>query len=56
MEWQDLDTSLPLVYEAQGKVVGQLRRWVDEGLVEVLGPDNPNPRTGLPLLRIKKKS
>jgi RNA polymerase sigma-70 factor, ECF subfamily len=56
MKWKDLDTSLPLVYEAQGKVVGQLRKWIEEGLVECLGPANPDPRTGLPLIQMRKGS
>jgi RNA polymerase sigma-70 factor (ECF subfamily) len=55
IKWKGLDTSLPRVYEAQYKVIGQLRRWVEEGLVEVLRPNNPDPKTGLPVFRMKKR-
>jgi RNA polymerase sigma-70 factor (ECF subfamily) len=55
-KWLDLDTSLSRVYEAQGKVVGQLHRWVEEGLIESMGPNNPDPLTGLPLLRMRKRN
>ena len=55
MKWKGSDTSLPQVYEAQYKVIGQLRRWVEEGLVEVRGPADPDPKTGLPVFRMKKR-
>ncbi|MBN2351629.1 MAG: hypothetical protein JXD23_03595 [Spirochaetales bacterium] len=54
-EWRELDTSLERIDAAQGKAVGEIRRWAGNGSIEVKGPDGPDPETGVPGLKLAKR-
>jgi RNA polymerase sigma-70 factor (ECF subfamily) len=54
--WQELDTTTPRIHEAQALIVDRIRHLMDEGLIEVLGPDSPDPQAGRPIVRMRKRA